>query len=166
MNDSDATLIGRPRQPLDMNRALLHRLAALLAGGVVAGGLLWMTGAAALAAVAGACWSAGLGAALRARRLYPGMRNDDGWSDARWTGLGVGLVTLAAVLGVPPALTPALRFGLSVLVLGAGLVAYATATMAEIERHPEGPVHGTEAGVTEAGVRPRAREVDRPRERR
>lgn len=41
------------------------------------------------------------------------------WADKRWTGLSVGLVTLAALVGVSPTLPIAadLRFGLAFLVL-------------------------------------------------
>lgn len=145
-----------------MDRTLTHRIAALLVGVAVSGGLVWLTGAPALAGAAGLCWGVGVGVALRTRRQHPGMPNDDGWTDARWTGLGVGIVTLAGLLGVSPApsLSPGLRFGFSVLVLGAGVVAYATATMAEIERHPDGPAH--EADLTgEEAASARTRGTDR-----
>lgn len=122
-----------------MDRALGHRITALLVGSAIAGGLGWLTGLLVLALVGGACWGIGTGVLLGVRRRFPRVGVGDGWTDVRWTGLAVAVVTLAALLGVPPALPlpPADRFGLSVLVLGAGLVAYASATMAELERRTE-----------------------------
>lgn len=137
-----------------MDRTLAHRLVGLGVGGAVAGGLGWLTGVIALALVTGACWGIGVGVALRVRRLSPRLTVGDGWTDVRWTGLGIAVVTLAAVLGVPPALalSPTLRLGLSVLVLGVGLAGYATAAMAELERRTD---------VSEDPARPGPRRVER-----
>lgn len=145
-----------------MNRAHLHRAAALLVALVVTGGLFALAGAAPLAVVAGACWGVGVGVGLRVRRLDPGVPNDDGWSDVRWTGLGVGLVTLAALVGVAPGLDldPGVQFGLSVLVLGAGLAGYATATMTAVERHLRDPTRAPER----AGEPARAPAAERGRD--
>lgn len=136
-----------------MARTLAHRIAALAVGGVIAGGLGWLTGVIELALVTGVCWSVGVGLALRIRRLSPRLSDGDGWADVRWTGLGIALVTLAGLLGVSPALSlsPARQFGLSMLVLGAGLAAFASGTMAELERRPdENRIDAPEPGPRDA----------------
>lgn len=147
----------------DTDQGLVHGLAALVVGGVVAGGLGLLTGVVTLALVAGACWGVGVGVLLRVRRCYPRLTVGDGWTDARWIGLGVALVTLAALLGVSPALSlsPARQLGLSVLVLGAGLVGSATAMMAERERRSDDTPGDAPSDTPGGASRRRAREVER-----
>lgn len=119
-----------------MDRRSWHTLAALVAGGGTAGGLGWLVGHVVLALATGLCWACGLALTLRIGRLYPGYATGETWDDKRWTGLSVGVVTLAALIGVSPALplSNELRLGLGYLVLGAGLAAYAAGTLAVLER--------------------------------
>lgn len=119
-----------------MVRALVHRLVGLLVALVVGVGLHWLVGDVTLASVTGLTWGVGAVVTLRIARLYPAHATGTTWTDRRWTGLGVGLVTLAALVGVSPTLpvSDELRFGLGFLVLGAGFAGYVTATVAELER--------------------------------
>ncbi|MGQ3412098.1 sterol desaturase [Natrinema sp. LN54] len=119
-----------------MQRARRHTLIALLLGGGIGAGIYWLSGYASLALVAGLCWACGLGLTFRIGRLYPAYATGETWADKRWTGLSVGLVTLAALTGVSPALpiSEELRLGLGFLVTGAGVVAYAAGTIAVLER--------------------------------
>jgi hypothetical protein len=122
-----------------MIRTSLHWFAGLFATVVVTGSLYWFVGDFALAAVTGLTWGNGLIITLRITQQYPSHTTGDGWSDKRWTGLSTGLITLAALVGVSPALpiAPDLRLGLGFLVIGAGFVGYTAGTMAELERKPE-----------------------------
>lgn len=119
-----------------MERASRDTLGALVIGGGISGGLYWLTGYISIALVTGLCWVCGLKLALHIGYLYPAYSTGDRWTDKRWTGLSVGLVTLAALLGVSPLLpiSDALRLGLGFLVLGTGLVAYSAGTLAVLER--------------------------------
>lgn len=119
-----------------MRRTTRDTLAAFLVGGGIGGGVYWLDGDAGVALVAGVCWAAGLAVTLRIGHLYPAYATGEQWTDKRWTALSAGLVSLAALVGMGatgPA-TGELRLGLGVLVGGAGLVAYATGTMAVLER--------------------------------
>jgi len=109
---------------------------ALLGGGGIATGLQWLAGHHTLAFVTGLCWTCALKLTLHIGHLYPAYATGETWADKRWTGLGTGLITLAALLGVSPQLPIAneLRLGLGFLVLGTGLVAYTTGTLAVLER--------------------------------
>ena len=122
-----------------MTRTSLHRLAGILVTVVVSGGLYWFVDDFALAAVTGLTCGSGLIMTLRIARQYPSHTTGDTWSDKRWTGLSTGLITLAALVGVSPALpiSPDLRLGLGLLVIGAGFVGYTAGTMAELERKSE-----------------------------
>jgi len=119
-----------------MERAIRDTLVALLVGGGISGGLYWLSGYISLALVTGVCWACGLKLTLYIGHLYPAYFTGDTWSDKRWTGLGVGLVNLAALIGVSPmlSLSSELFLGLGLLVLGAGLVAYSAGTLAVLER--------------------------------
>jgi predicted membrane channel-forming protein YqfA (hemolysin III family) len=119
-----------------MERAIRDTLVALLIGGGISGGLSWLGGHISLAAVTGVCWACGLKLTLRIGHLYPAYATGETWSDKRWTGLSVGLVNLAALVGVSPmlSLSSELRLGLGLLVIGAGLVAYSAGTLAVLER--------------------------------
>lgn len=119
-----------------MQRTTRDTLLALVVGSGVAGGLYWLGGRGSLALVTGLCWACGLKLSLHVGHLYPAFAVGDSWADKRWTALGVGLVTLAALVGVSPTLPVSneSRLGLGFLVLGAGLVAYAAGTLAVLER--------------------------------
>ena len=120
--------------------ALLGALVLLVSGGI-SGGLYQLTGQLSLALVTGLCWACGLGLTLHVGHLYPDYATGESWADKRWTGVSVGIVTLAALLGVGPTLplSSDLRLGLGLLVLGAGLVAYAAGTLAVLERVEDEP---------------------------
>ena len=122
-----------------MTRTPLHWLAGILVAVVVSSGLYWFIGDVALAAVTGLMWGSGLLVTLRIARQHPSHTTGEGWRDKRWTGLSAGLITLAALIGVSPALpiSPDLRLGLGFLVIGVGFVGYTAGTMAELERIPE-----------------------------
>ena len=122
-----------------MTRTSLHRLAGIFVAVVVSSGLYWFIGDVALAAVTGLTWGSGLLVTLRIARQHPSHTTGEGWRDKRWTGLSAGLITLAALIGVSPALpiSPDLRLGLGFLVIGVGFVGYTAGTMAELERIPE-----------------------------
>ncbi|MFP4590727.1 MAG: sterol desaturase [Halobacteriales archaeon] len=119
-----------------MERTIRDTLIALLIGGGITGGLYWLSGHISLALVTGLCWVCGLKLTLHIGYLYPAYATGDTWTDKRWTGLSVGLVTLAALIGVSPMLplSSELRLGLGFLVIGAGLVAYSAGTLAVLER--------------------------------
>jgi len=119
-----------------MPRSTRDALVALLVAVAIGGGLYWIGGHASLAVVTGICWGCGLGVTARIGQLYPAYATGETWDDKRWTGLGVGLVSLAALVGVSPFLpvSSALRLELGFLVVGAGLASYATGTMAVLER--------------------------------
>ena len=57
------------------------------------------------------------------------------WTDKRWAGLSVGLVTLSALLCVSPPrpISNELRHGLGFLATGTGFVAYVAVTLAVLE---------------------------------
>ena len=116
-------------------------LLALLVVVGIGGGLYRLTGQLSLALVTGFCWVCGLGLTLHVGRRYPAYATGETWADKRWTGVSVGIVTLAALVGVGPTLplSSDLRFGLGLLVLGAGLVAYAAGTLAVLERVEDEP---------------------------
>jgi len=114
----------------------VHLLAGFVLGVVVGAGQYWLVGDVGLAVVTGVLWAAGLLLTLRVGRLYPSHATGETWRDKRWTGLSVGLITLAALVGVSPTLpvTGELRLGLGLLVLGAGFAGYVSGTLAEVER--------------------------------
>ena len=122
-----------------MTRTSLHWLAGILVAVVVSSGLYWFIGDVALAAVTGLTWGSGHLITLRIARQHPSHTTGEGWRDKRWTGLSAGLITLAALIGVSPALpiSPDLRLGLGFLVIGVGFVGYTAGTMAELERIPK-----------------------------
>ncbi|MDJ1430599.1 sterol desaturase [Halostagnicola sp. A-GB9-2] len=119
-----------------MDRTIRNSLISLLAGGGISGGLYWLGGYLSLALVTGLCWACGLKLTFYVGHLYPAYATGETWADKRWTGLSVGLVTLAALVGVSPVLplVNELRLGLGFLVTGVGLVAYAAGTLAVLER--------------------------------
>lgn len=123
-----------------MERSTRDTFAALLLGGGLSGVLYWTGGYLALALVTGVCWGCGLKLTLHVGDSYPAYATGETWADERWTGLSVGLVSLAAFVGVSPTLpvSAALRFGLGILVVGAGFLAYAAGTLAVLERVADG----------------------------
>jgi len=122
-----------------MTRMSLHWLTGVFVVVVVSSSLYWLIDDVALAAVTGLMWGSGLLVTLRIARQHPSHTTGEGWRDKRWTGLSTGLTTLAALVGVSPALpiSPDLRLGFGFLVIGAGFVGYTAGTMAELERIPE-----------------------------
>ena len=122
-----------------MTRTSLHWLAGILVAVVVSSSLYWFIGDVALAAVTGLTWGSGHLITLRIARQHPSHTTGEGWRDKQWTGLSAGLITLAALIGVSPALpiSPDLRLGLGFLVIGVGFVGYTAGTMAELERIPK-----------------------------
>ena len=133
-----------------MKRAVRDTLIALLVGGGLGGGLYWLGGRIGLAVVTGLCWACGLRLTLYIGQLYPTYATGNTWAEKRWTGLGAGLVNLAALIGVSPMLPVSndLRLGLGFLVGGAGLVAYSAGTLAVLERvesNPNGAASSPEA---------------------
>jgi len=127
-----------------MENRTRNTLLAALVGIAVGAGLFPFVGDALLAAVAAACWAVAVKLVLRVGRLYPAFATGEDWTDRRWSGLGVGVVALAALLGVSPTLpvSAELRLGLGVLVVGAGTAAYTAGTLAVVERH-DGPGAGS-----------------------
>jgi len=119
-----------------MVRAVRRRLGGLVVATVVAAALYWLVGDPGLAAVAGIVWGVAVLVTLRISGLHPDSATGAEWGDRRWTAVGVGAVTLAALVGVSPTLPvgDSLRFGLGLLVLGSGFAGYATGSMAELER--------------------------------
>ena len=103
---------------------------------VVSSGCYGLAGDPVLAAVSGLVWGVGLALTARSARHHPSSTGVTNWRSARWVGLGTGGITLAAILGVSPSLpiSPELRLALGLLIIGTGLLATATATLAEIER--------------------------------
>jgi hypothetical protein len=119
-----------------MTSKSIHRLASAVAGVFVGAGIYWLVSDFGIASATGITWGVSFLLLLRTSRLYPSHTTGTAWRDKRWTGLGTGLVTLAAIIGVSPTLqiSTELRLALGFLVLGAGTVGYMTATMAELER--------------------------------
>ena len=119
-----------------MKQTVRDFLVGLTVGGGLGGGLYWLSGHPILAVVTGLCWACGLKLTFSIEHRYPAYATGDTWADKRWTGLSVGLVTLAALIGVSPVLplSDELRLGLGFLVGGAGLVAYSAGTLAVLER--------------------------------
>jgi len=103
---------------------------------VVGSGCYGLAGDPVLAAVSGLVWGVGLALTARSARHHPSSTGVTNWRSARWIGLGIGGITLAAMLGVSPSLPIAaeLRLALGLLTIGTGLLATATATLAEGER--------------------------------
>lgn len=119
-----------------MHRPPRDSLLALLVGAAITTALYWLGGYLTLALVTGLCWTGGLKLTLHIGHRYPEFATGGTWTDKRWTGLGVGLVILAGLVGVSPTLhiSNELRLGLGFLVMGAGFVAYPAGTLAVLER--------------------------------
>jgi len=109
---------------------------ALVVGAVIGVGIHWLVGQVILAVVTAVTWVTTLGLTRHIRRKYPTFSTGESWTDKRWTGVGVGVVSLAAFIGVGPALPiPVdLRFALGLLVLGASFTAYSAGTLAVLDR--------------------------------
>lgn len=122
-----------------MTRSSIQRLVGLVVAVIVGVALYWLVGNVGLAAVAGTIWGIGIAIVLYIARQYPSRVTGTAWTDKRWTGLGVGLVTLASLVGVSPTLpiSADLRLALGILVLGAGTVGYVTGSVAEMEREAD-----------------------------
>lgn len=119
-----------------MNRTTRDTLVASLAGVGIGAGLYWLGGYVVLALATGLCWACGLRLTLYIGHLYPEYATGEAWADKRWSGLGGGAMSLAALVGVSPLLpiSSELRIGLGGLVVGTGLVLYAAGSLAVLER--------------------------------
>ena len=121
-----------------MERPVRDTLLALGAGGSAAAGLYWLAGVRSLSIslTTGFCLGCALKLVLYVGDRYPAFATGESWADKRWTGVAVGVVTLAAFVGVSPLLpiSNELRLALSFLVLSAGLAAYTAGTLAVLER--------------------------------
>lgn len=109
---------------------------ALLAAIVVGGVLYWLTDEVVLAIATGVVWGSAIGLTDHFRARFPDAVTGTGWTDSRWTGLGVAVISFGALLGVNTvdSLGTDLRFGLAAVVLGIGYVGYLTGSLAERER--------------------------------
>ena len=119
----------------------MKRSAVGIAGGLVVavavGSVLYrLVGDFALASVTGVIWGSGVPLGRRLYRSYPPLEPAPTWKRGRWVGVGTGLITLAALIGVSPSLPIAadLRVGLGLLVVGTGFVAMVASALAESER--------------------------------
>ena len=103
---------------------------------VIGSSCYWLVGDPVLAAVTGVVWGVGLAFTARAAQYHPSSTGVSNWESARWIGLGVAGINLAALIGVSPSLpiSAELRLALGLLIIGTGLLATATATLAEKER--------------------------------
>ncbi|RJX44270.1 sterol desaturase [Halonotius aquaticus] len=117
-------------------RSSLQWLLGGATGLVVGSGCYWLVGDPILAAVSGLVWGVGLALTARSARHHPSSTGVTNWRSARWIGLGVAGINLAALIGVSPSLpiSAELRLALGLLIIGTGLLATATATLAEVER--------------------------------
>ena len=129
----------------------LGRLLGTTTALLVASGLFWVVGDPVLAAVTGLVWGLGLALTMRSYRHQPALTTGGSWRSNRWIGLGTGGITLAALLGVSPSLpiSADLRFALGLLIIGTGLLATSTATLAEIERSESTTTSGDTTATTE-----------------
>lgn len=89
-----------------------------------------------LSAVTGLVWAGCVVAFVFVYRRYPSSASGGEWKSSRWTGMGVLMVNTAALLGVSPFLSidDGTRFGIQVLILGAGFGGYITGVLTEAER--------------------------------
>lgn len=119
-----------------MSRQSLHWLLGTLAALVVAGLAYWLVEQPTLAIAAGVVWGTAIGLTTYFARRFPDRTTGSGWTDSRWTGLGVAVITFGSLLGVNAVetLPPDLRFVLAAVVLGGGYVGYLTGSIAERER--------------------------------
>jgi len=118
-----------------MTRTALRWFAALAVGAVTGAATAWAVGALSLAAAVGLCTAAGALLLLQVRREYPDRLTGDTWADKRWTGLSVGVVTFAALVG--PVSVPVgaeYRAVLQLLVVLTGFVGYAAGSLTGMDR--------------------------------
>ena len=114
-------------------------LAGIVVAALVGAGLYWLIDVPTLSVAAALVWGSAAGTSHWLARRFPDRASGSGWTDSRWAGLGVGVITFAGLLGVNAVdgLPTELRFGLSAVVLGAGYIGYVTGSMAELERSAE-----------------------------
>ena len=107
-----------------------------------------------LATVTGLSWGVGIALVFHAfHRRPPDTDATDFSRGGRWRGLGIGGITLAALLGVSPSLpiSADFRAALGLLIIGTGLLAMATGMLTEVERQESTVTTGdTAASATEA----------------
>jgi len=156
------TVITQHVPHVGMNRSTRDILIALVIGGGVTGGVYGVAGHPVLAGVTGLCWAGGVALALRINHLYPAYWTGKGWADRRWRGLASGTLVFAGMIGIGPLLpvTNELRYGLGILVVGAGFVTYLMGMLAVLERTDvetgatsSGPDEGQQSGDTVRGSR-------------
>jgi hypothetical protein len=104
---------------------------------LIVSGLYWLVDDILFASVTGLVWGCGLALSIHQYRTDSSISADTTWERNRWVGLGVGIINLAALVGVSPSLpiSAEVRLGLGVLVIGTGLVGFAAASLAQRERH-------------------------------
>ena len=104
---------------------------------LIGSGLYWLVGDIVFATVTGLVWGCGLALSIHQYRTDSSISANATWERNRWVGLGVGVINLAALIGVSPTLpvSAELRLGLGILVIGTGLVGFAAASIAHGERH-------------------------------
>ena len=104
---------------------------------LIGSGLYWLVDDIVFASVTGLVWGCGLALSIHQYRTAPSTPADTTWERNRWVGLGIGVVNLAALIGVSPSLpiSSETRLGLGVLVIGTGLVGFAAASLAQGERN-------------------------------
>ena len=119
-----------------MSNGYGHWAVGVLVALTVGLGLQWLVDTPTLALAGGIVWGTAAGLTVLLAGRFPAHATGSGWTDSRWTGLGVGVITFAGLLGVNTVagLSTELRFALSALLLGAGYVGYVTGSMAELER--------------------------------
>jgi len=119
-----------------MIRSTVQFAASLVVAIVVGSGLYWLVDDPVLAGVTGIIWGAGVALSVHLYRSYPSLDAEPTWERGRWIGVSTGIITLAALVGVSPSIpiSPELRLGLGVLVIGTGFAAMTAASLAELER--------------------------------
>jgi len=147
---------------IGMERSIRDILITLVTGGGVTGGVYEIAGYLGLAGVTGLCWAVGVALALRLDHLYPAYWTGKRWADRRWRGLASGTLVFAGMIGIGPLLpvTNELRYGLGILVVGAGFVTYLMGMLAVLEQTDvetgatsSGPDEGQQSGDTVRGSR-------------
>lgn len=118
-----------------MRRTSLHWLLGLQVTALVASFVFLLLETVALALAAGVVYGTAATVTLHLANRFPGHATGDSWTDSRWTGLGVGVVNLAAlVVMLGPFQSTTAGYVIGFVVLGVGFVGYVTGSMAELER--------------------------------
>lgn len=135
MNRSVEWLFSVGLESPDMSRTVLGALAAVALGAAAAVAGAQFVGDPLFAGTVGLCVAVSVGLLVYIHREYPHRTTGDSWADERWTGLSVGVVNLAALVGLAVVEPSAEALaGAQVLVILAGLVGYLAGSLAEMER--------------------------------